>query len=59
MRRNVCKHVSHKETEHKYKPSPTGKAIYVTLVSGYNPIRRRLEICDEGFFSPKKKYIEE
>lgn len=55
MRRNTCKHVQHKPIEYRVKTSPDRSGIPTSIISGWNPIHRRFEICDEGFIMPKAK----
>lgn len=55
MQRNICMHRGHSEIEMRVKTSPDRSGILTPIFSGYNPIHRRWEICDQGFVMPKYK----
>lgn len=55
---NTCMHRGHKDIEYRIKTSPDRSGIPTPIFSGYNPIHRRWEICDQGFVAPKKKINE-
>lgn len=52
----VCEHKQHNVQRTPFALS-TGKTQYVDMVTGWNPVTRQVEFCDEGFMSiqPKKK----
>jgi hypothetical protein len=63
--KHICMHVSHKTEFGRFNfPPVKGKSWSekIELTMGWNPIHKRLEICDKGFIVPKKKkvyYVEE
>lgn len=48
-----CQHQGHSAGTAKFK-GYKGNTIIVSLVTGWNPVYRRFETCDEGLIPPRK-----